>query len=51
MFDFQPHEAHSMLAFMLDPEYNGLTLVIDYVGREWAFQIAKNMTNKYFSCS
>jgi hypothetical protein len=34
MFGFQPHKAHSMLAFMLNPWYKGLGLVIDYIGKE-----------------
>jgi hypothetical protein len=28
-----------MLAFMLDPRYKELRLVIDYVGKEWALRI------------
>ncbi len=34
MLFFQPHEIHRMLAFMLDPRYKELRLVIDYVGKE-----------------
>jgi hypothetical protein len=40
MLGFQPHKVQSMLAFMLDPQYKGLRLVIDYVGKEWALGIA-----------
>jgi hypothetical protein len=32
MFGFQPHKAHSMLAFMLNPQYKGL--VINYISKE-----------------
>jgi hypothetical protein len=39
MFGFQPRKAHNMLALMLDPRYKGLRLVINYIGKEWAFQI------------
>ncbi len=39
MLFFQPHEIHRMLAFMLDPRYKELRLVIDYVGKEWALRI------------
>jgi len=34
MFNFQPHKVHSMLAHMLDPQYKGFKLVINYVGEE-----------------
>jgi len=36
---FQPCKIHNMLALMLDPQYKGLGLVIQYVGKEQAFQI------------
>ncbi len=48
MFGFQPRKAHSMFAFMLDPRYSGLGLVIDYVGKEWALQIAKKYDKVFF---
>ncbi len=39
MLCFHFHKAHNMLAMMLDPRYEGLGLVIQYVGKEKAFQI------------
>jgi hypothetical protein len=36
---FQPYKIHNMLALMLNPQYKGLGLVIQYVGKEQAFQI------------
>jgi hypothetical protein len=39
MFSFQHSKAHNMLALMLDSEYKGLGLVIDYVGKQRAFHI------------
>ncbi len=35
-----------MLALMLDSEYKGLGLVIDYVGKQRAFHIAKEYDRK-----
>jgi len=39
LLSFQPCKIHNMLALMLDPQYKGLGLVIQYVGKEQAFQI------------
>jgi hypothetical protein len=39
MLGFQPYKVHSMLAFMLDPRYKELGLVIDYFGKELALRI------------
>jgi len=39
MFCFRFRKAHNMLAMMLDPRCKGLGLVMQYVGKERAFQI------------
>jgi hypothetical protein len=39
MLSFQPNKAHNMLAFMLDFQYKGLGLVIQYVGKQNALHI------------
>jgi hypothetical protein len=40
MLSFQPNKAHNMVALMLDFQYKGLGLVIQYVGKTNAFHIA-----------
>ncbi len=39
MLSFQPNKVHNMLAFMLDPQYKGLGLVVWYVGKQMALHI------------
>jgi hypothetical protein len=39
MFSFQSRKVNNMLALMLDPQYMGLGLVIDYVCKEGALWI------------
>jgi hypothetical protein len=39
MFSFQPHKAHNMLAMILNPYYNSLGLVIQYVDEERVLHI------------
>jgi hypothetical protein len=34
MFGFQPHKGHNMLAFTLNPRYEGLGLITDYISKE-----------------
>jgi hypothetical protein len=34
MLSFQPNKAHNMLALMSNFQYKGLTLVIQYVGKQ-----------------
>ncbi len=43
MISFQKPKVHNILCMMLDPYYKGLGLVIQFVGKERAFQI----TNEY----
>ncbi len=38
LLSFQPYKIHNMLALMLDPQYKGLGLAIQYVGKEQVFQ-------------
>jgi len=38
MIYFQTYKAHNMLAMMLNPHYKSLGLVIQYFGKEMAFQ-------------
>jgi hypothetical protein len=40
MLSFQPNKAHNLLTLMLDFQYKGLRLVIQYVGKQNAFHIA-----------
>jgi hypothetical protein len=39
LLNFQPCKIDNMLTLMLDPQYKGLRLVIQYVGKEHAFKI------------
>jgi hypothetical protein len=43
MLSFQPCKVCNILALMLDPQYKGLGMIIQYVGKQRAFQI----TNEY----
>jgi hypothetical protein len=38
----QTRKAHNMLAMMLDPRFKGLGLVIQYVGKDKALQVASD---------
>jgi hypothetical protein len=40
VLSFQPNKVHNMVALMLDFQYKGLGLVIQYVGKTNAFHIA-----------
>jgi hypothetical protein len=40
MLSFQPNKAHNMLVLMLDFQYKGLGLVIQYVSKQNALYIA-----------
>ncbi len=46
MLSFQPSKVHNMLAFMLDPQYKGLGLVIWYVGKQMALHIVGEYDRK-----
>jgi hypothetical protein len=45
---FQPREGHNMLALMLNPQYKGLGLVIQYVNKQKAFHIANEMYYSHY---
>jgi hypothetical protein len=49
MLGFQHYKAHNMLAMMLDPHYKGLGVVIQYVGKNRAFQIVGEYDKLVFS--
>jgi hypothetical protein len=51
MLGFQHYKAHNMLAMMLDPHYKGLGVVIQYVGKNRAFQIVGEYDKLVFSPS
>jgi hypothetical protein len=39
MFSFQPNKVHNMSVLMLDPQYKGMGMVLQYVGKQKALQI------------
>jgi len=51
MLSFQPCKVHNMLALMLDPQYKGLGMIIQYVGKQKAFQITSAYDREYCSHS
>ncbi len=51
MLSFQLCKVHNMLALMLDPQHKGLRKVIQYVGKQRAFQITNAYDRKYCSHS
>jgi hypothetical protein len=45
----QTHKAHKMLALMFNPHFKGLGLIIQYVGKEKALQVASDYNTQVLS--